>query len=40
MTKVAAVKAESYDTQIVEQAMAKLLIHLSSILTPSSGSSI
>ncbi len=34
MTKVAAVKAESYDTQVVEQAMAKLLIYLSNILTP------
>lgn len=40
MTKVAVVKADSNDTEVVEQAMTKLLIHLSSILTPSSGSLI
>lgn len=31
MTKVAVVKADSYDTQVVEQAMAELLTHLGGI---------
>lgn len=31
MTKVAAVKAESYDTQVVTQAMQELLAHLGGI---------
>ena len=31
MTKVAVVKSDSYDTQVVEQAMAELLNHLGGI---------
>lgn len=31
MTKVAVVKADSYDTQVVEQAMQDLLTHLGGI---------
>ena len=31
MTKVAVVKADSYDTQVVEQAVAELLTHLGGI---------
>ncbi|MBP2633102.1 MAG: hypothetical protein H6Q70_3730 [Firmicutes bacterium] len=31
MTKVAAVKADSYDTQVVDQAMQELLAHLGGI---------